>query len=338
MAALRTFGVPRVQYGNMAENFGVEKSSPPLREIVRKRHALWWTGGVVLTALVVVVLSVMLWKIPKRQVAYVNSLDPKERFDRENEARKTLATTIGTLATTMGGIVLLVGAYSAWRNIKLTQESVATAQKALMVSEEGQITDRFTKAIEQLGAVDTSGKKKLEVRLGGIYALERIAHESERDHWPIMEVLCTYVRVNAPRKLQKSTQTNQASAQLPPLAADIQAILTVLGRGDQKCERKDQLLDLSLTDLSGAFLSGAYLRGADLREADLREADLSGADLSGADFINANLRGACLIRANLSVANLSWAEGLTQEQVDTANGNSATRLPSNLHMPESWKK
>jgi hypothetical protein len=81
----------------------------------------------------------------------------KDRFNSENEARKTLATMLGAF-------MVLGGAYFTWRNIKLVQE--------------GQITDRFTKAIEQLGAVDASGKKKLEVRLSGIYALERIANPS----------------------------------------------------------------------------------------------------------------------------------------------------------------
>src|SRR3982751_6161439 len=38
------------------------------------------------------------------------------------------------------------------------------------------------------------GGPNLEVRLGAIYALERIPRDSERDHWPIMEVLCAYVR------------------------------------------------------------------------------------------------------------------------------------------------
>ena len=347
----------------MTENSAAENRWTRLREIVRKGHTLWWTGGaIVLTAL----LFLMLWKVPKWQVARVNGLDSMQRFDRENEARKTLATILG-------GLVLLGGAYFTWRNIKLLQE--------------GQITDRFTKAIEQLGAADASGKKKLEVRLGGIYALERIANQSERDHWPIVEVLSTYVRENAPRKKQESTQENQEVALARP-AADIQAILTVLGRRDRKYERKDQRLDLAnadirlanllganltwanliLADLSGAHLwganllganltgahltgaslSGANLTGASLREAHLNEArligadlsgaDLSGADLSGADLSGAHLTGANLREAHLSGANLGWAKGLTQEQIDGANGDSNTTLPENLHMPERWKK
>src|SRR5215472_14928391 len=170
------------------------------------------------------VALVVLWKVPQWQVGRIMRLDSKERFDRVNEARKTLATILG-------GVVLLAGFFGTWQNLRVAQESASTSQKALLVSQEGQITDRFTKAIEQLGAVDAQGVKKMVVRLGGIYALERIANESERDHWPIVEVLCTYVRNVAPIKRQQSTREKQASSQRPNSSvdehpeADVQAIL-----------------------------------------------------------------------------------------------------------------
>ena len=50
------------------------------------------------------------------------------------------------------------------------------------------MTDRYTKAIEQLGS------DKLDVRIGGIYALERIARDSARDHPTVMEVLTAFIR------------------------------------------------------------------------------------------------------------------------------------------------
>ena len=37
----------------------------------------------------------------------------------------------------------------------------------------------------------------LEVRIGAIYALERIAQDSLRDHIQIMEILCAYIRENS---------------------------------------------------------------------------------------------------------------------------------------------
>jgi hypothetical protein len=57
-----------------------------------------------------------------------------------------------------------------------------------VLSREGQVTDRYTKAIEQLGS------EKLDVRIGGIYALERIARDSARDHPTVMEVLTAFIR------------------------------------------------------------------------------------------------------------------------------------------------
>src|SRR5215469_16280479 len=298
-----------------------------------------------LLAVVGLVALLILWKLPIWQVSRVQGLESKERFDRVNEARKTLATILG-------GIVLLAGFFGTWQNLKVAQEKVA--QETLRVSQEGQITDRFTKAIEQLGAVNAKDEKKMVVRLGGIYALERIAAESERDHWPIMEVLCTYVRNVAPIKRQQSTREKQASSQRPNSSvdehpeADVQAILTVLGRRDSKYERLGQYLNLSDTNVTGAYLSGANLRRAYLSGAYLGRADLSGADLSGAYLSGAylsgtylgeaHLRGADLSEANLSGAYLSEAKNLTQQQIDEATGDATTTLPANLHVPESWKK
>ena len=61
----------------------------------------------------------------------------------------------------------------------------------MQVAQEGQITERFTRAIEQLGS------EKMAIRLGGIYALERIANDSDKDYWPIIETLTAYVRERA---------------------------------------------------------------------------------------------------------------------------------------------
>jgi hypothetical protein len=63
------------------------------------------------------------------------------------------------------------------------------------------LTERFTRAVEQLG-----NKESLTIRLGGIYALERIAQDSERDHWTVMEVLCSFVRTVAERQAEAERQ------------------------------------------------------------------------------------------------------------------------------------
>ncbi|OLF17443.1 pentapeptide repeat-containing protein [Actinophytocola xanthii] len=86
----------------------------------------------------------------------------------------------------------------------------------------------------------------------------------------------------------------------------------------------------------GADLVGRDLRGADLRRADLRGAYLIGADLTRADLSGADLLGADLRGANLAGTTLSTALFLTQMQVNSATGDTATHLPPRLRRPPHW--
>jgi uncharacterized protein YjbI with pentapeptide repeats len=255
---------------------------------------------------ILVVLA--LWLLPKWQAARSQGLTAGNRFDRENEARKTLAQIIG-------GVLVLAGLYSSLQTFSLQQHTFD-------LQRESQITDRFTKAIDQLGAVETGadGKPKinLEVRLGGIYALERIAHDSPTDYWTIVEVLSTYVRENSPatnnagkaggeQRPPATTTTQPAKVARKHPRADIQAILTVIGRRDITRDPQNRHVDLSLADLSGANLTYAHLEGANLIEAHLEGADLSGVHLSGAHLSRTNLIDAHLTDADLTKADLGNA-------------------------------
>ena len=184
----------------------------------------------------------------------------------------------------------------------------------------------------------------MAIRLGGIYALERIARDSEKDHGPIMEVLTAYVREKAPRK---NDDYEPQADERPP--TDIQAILTVLGRRETTGKnRGDDLLYLDLNhtrlvgaNLTEADLSDAYLIGADLSDAALNDAYLIGANLTDADLTDTNLFGAdlsdaALTGANLFDAELSEAENLTAEQVLSAKNWHKAYLPDYLqHLPHA---
>jgi hypothetical protein len=189
-----------------------------------------WHIGVIGIGFALIVLLFLLWKLPKRKAASLTS-GLKERFDIENETRKTWATIVG-------GTAVLFTLLFTWGNLRVTQDNLRitqeTAIKSQELTREGQITDGFTKAITQLGDAE-----RLAVRLGGIYALERIAKESTKHHWPIMEVLTAYVWGNAPWNEKYGSQNTiwacdrfSEPIQLtsPKPATDIQAILTVLGR------------------------------------------------------------------------------------------------------------
>jgi uncharacterized protein YjbI with pentapeptide repeats len=254
-------------------------------------------------------ILILLWGLPKWQAARPD-LTPQDRFTVENEARKTLAQIIG-------GAAVLAGLYFTWANLQITQD---TATKDQEIAREGQITDRFTKAITQLGE---QGPEKLAVRLGGIYALERIARDSPKDHWPIMEVLTAYVRENSPRSPKPQQEAPQVEGeQLPQeqppampqqlphqLATDIQAVLTVVGRRSQTYEKGEtHRLNLANTDLRGVHLEEAQLQGADLRGAQLQGAHLVSAQLQGARLGGAHLERATLVEAQLQGAHLQGAQ------------------------------
>jgi Pentapeptide repeats (8 copies) len=264
----------------------------------------------------------------------------KDQIAAENALHANRIQIITTAAQSLGGFAVLVGIYFAWANLKTTQRNQA---ETLHLTNEGQITDRFIRAIDQLG------NGQLEVRLGAIYALERIARDSAKDHWPIMEVLTAYVRVHAP--IAEADKNGPAA----PPDPDIQAILTVIGRRNENEE--DEILNLSYTNLKGADLLSANLTNADLTgsnltgailfvadlsggyltKADLTNADLQGADFSGGYLTLADLSGANLDGAYLDGTDLREAKNLTQQQIDSANGDKYTRLPPDLVMPKSWK-
>jgi hypothetical protein len=283
--------------------------------------------------LALAIFSLALRYIPQWQIAGADIRSDKERLELIDKAR-------GTLAQIIAGLGIAVGLYFTWRRI-------AAAERTVQVTEEGQITERFTRAIDQLGATDEQGRKRLEIRLGGIYALERIARDSPKDHWPIMEVLTAYVREHAPWPAGQTTEESfQHPQSIPTPAPDIQAILTVLGRRTRWYGKdgEEKRLDLRKTDLRRADLRGAHLEGtilisahleaADLRDAHLEATDLWDTHLQGAHLEGAYLNGAYPDGTHIEGADLWGAHGLTQEQIERAYiRDNRTQLPDYLSAP-----
>lgn len=284
--------------------------------------------GLVFAGVIVVVLLVL---VPRLQVAHLSRDKTAEhRIQLEDKARATLAQ--GLLA-----VFFLVTAYSTWQSLQATRD--------------GQVTEMYVKAIELLGTVHSAGDTMVASpslmghadlpivakRLGGIYALERIAWHSKRDHWPIMEVLATCLRMGRPL-----STAGEGKAQAVPLPEDAQAILTVLARrnpampeyenldlakidlqgadfhGGNFAVRKSPKGEETWTVLAGSNLTGAHLEDTELAEADLTEANLTGANLTEARLIGAKLRGAILAEADLEAADLTGANlrGATLAEAD----------------------
>jgi hypothetical protein len=169
------------------------------------------------------------------------------------------------------------------------------------------------------------------VRLGAIYALDRIARDSERDHWPIMEVLCAYVRnpqncgEPTPRPDDAEPLSDKFQSWFNAIRkprVDIQAALSVIGQRPKERVAFETERELKL-DLSGANLQRAQVTGMFAR-ADLSETHLEGASLDAAHLERASLEGAHLEMALLDAAHL---EGAT---LDGAHLEGATLAAAHL--------
>jgi hypothetical protein len=159
----------------------------------------WLVGGLALVVLGLVVLSLLVFPgyLVQRSLDATGTpaLGPAERLKAENDARTTLLQGVA-------GLVLVVGAGATWRQLQINRE--------------GQITERFNKAIDHLGIRDDD---KLDVRLGGIYALERIANNSKDDRATIAEILTAYVRGHAAwtTPLENANPSDASTAELVEL-------------------------------------------------------------------------------------------------------------------------
>jgi hypothetical protein len=259
----------------------------------RKRNALKRCSAFLLV-LVGLFLTGSLWWRALEWHRIASGLGAKAQIDMEAEVFKTVGQML--IAVTF-----LAGLYFTWQNVQVLQE--------------GQITERFTRSIEHLGS------DKLQVRLGGIYALGRIARDSRSDQPFICQVLCAYIRENAHWK-----------EGCPPrrLPCDVQAALTILGSQNWARNPIRPWLDLSETDLRGADLCWARLESAIFRGAHLKEARFVEAHLEGAFFTNADVSGVNFTGAYLDKADLEEAIGLTEEQLQRAKSTAAARLPQCL--------
>lgn len=244
----------------------------------------------IILALALIILAlILLWKLPLIQVAqFENSItDPLDLAELENKFRATLAQIFG-------GIAIAFGLYFTWKRI-------STNERRADIAENGQITERFTRAIDQLGS------EKQEVRTGGIYSLERIANESDEDYWPIIEILTSYIRKNSPVSL------GNEDGDLP---IDIQAVVTVLRRRKKSSGNGEpDFLNLRFTYLEEADFNKADLEMTNFLGANLIYADFSGANLTNVYLGEANLTGVYFNEANLTGANFTGAEGLSIKQL-----------------------
>ena len=198
------------------------------------------------------------------------------------------STTIRNVGLVAGGVLALL--LAAWRGI---------------VAEQSLLNERYQSGAKMLGSA------VLSERLGGIYALRRLAEEhSAAYHVQIMRLFCAFVRNPT---ASGGDEGGEDAKDSPPrkadsLREDVQAAMEAIGaRREQHLDLEREAgfrLDLHGADLPNVQISDLNFSGADFTRADLSDADLKGANLSGGHFFRANLSVASLERADLSKAEL----------------------------------
>lgn len=211
----------------------------------------------------------------------------------------------------LAGLFVAAGLYFTGRTYRL--------------SFEGHITERFTRAVDQLGHADPG------VRIGGIHALLRIAADSSRDRLSVVDVLAAYVRHHSPSKQRPQPSAPPENEPVkdslerirayPRIAVDVQSALRGLVAVSQrldpaKMERESFILDLSDSDLRSTDMRGARFPGVVLNRAFLDNSQLEGADLQGAQLFGTSFCNACLWDTNLDFTDSNFGARTEEDGVD----------------------
>jgi hypothetical protein len=300
----------------------------------------WWlpwaaAGGVLLVSACVFIMPPLFAppRAPEDLVAF-SELEDKDRIQFADDRRKLQNDIRTALVQAVGGGAVLVTLLLTWQQQQATSQQIADQ---LAVTRQGQVGERFSGAVSQLG------DESVDVRLGGLYELEQLARQAPDRRLVIIEVVAAYVRQHA----RPTAPTTAPPTRLP--SDDVEAALTIIER--RSIEMDNPLVELDEVDLGGANLidvtledvdlahanfreailvgshfRGSYLSDADFRDANLIDADLSLTALSDTDFRGANLAGANLRKALLVGADLRDAKLSDRNRAADLRGATADRL------------
>jgi hypothetical protein len=264
------------------------------------------------------------WFVPARSAASLAGVeDPAARGRLEDDRLKLQNDVRIGLLQAVAGVAVIAAVVVTWQQLETDRRQL---RQQLEVAGQEQAGERFAQALDQLGS------EQLDVRLGGIYGLERVAARASgtaasgtatayrppaeagrsdeppsvfwasQDRIQVFEILSAYVRTTSHRP---PIGPAGPDAVLPIRQPDVNAAVTVLAR--RTVLDGDPPLDLSGSLLGGARLGWARLAGADLRGADVRGTSLQHAELAGAHLEQALLCGTQFQGADLGGAHLAGA-------------------------------
>ena len=185
------------------------------------------------------------------------------------------------------------------------------------------------------------GSDVLAVRMGGIYALQRLAEEHpEQYHIQIMQLFCAFVRNPTAVSGREASLPNHETGEVAQthrnsggvrLREDVKAVMEAIATRSKKGIELERDAEFWL-DLRGAKLGGldlmnfkeVNLSGANLSRADLSRVNIRPrTDMSWIHAVIVNLSGACLDNVNLSVTQFIGGRMLSETLLSGANLSAA---------------
>ncbi|MDB5158536.1 MAG: Pentapeptide repeat family protein [Mucilaginibacter sp.] len=304
-------------------------------------------------AAILLISTLFLWLIPIWQLKNKNNLSRNQVLTLENEFRKTIAQIIG-------GLFVFVGLYFTWSQLSETRESISISQQVFL-------TDRYSKAIDQLGSSNP------QIRLGGIFSLEKLASSSKEYISVVNNVLATYIRqksndtstytfeeiqaavgiisfretnrdylidndhgVNISNSILKNLYFENARLPYAKMVKSVFTESTFINANLSYVSGMEA--DFSKTNLSNSILSQSNFYGGSFKQSIMKGSIIKNSNLqlvnfSEANLINCDLNGSDLSDANLYGAilygaDLSTVKGITKDQIKVARINNSTKLPA----------
>jgi len=137
---------------NEFNKYWIQKQKEKLKYILNKFNEDGIQNPKMWTVLGILLAAILLFWYPQWRVSQFGITIPKDLAELENSYRVTLAQILG-------GVAIAITLY-------YTHKRVSATEKSMIIAQESQITERFTRAVDQLGAIDQLGNPAIEIRLG----------------------------------------------------------------------------------------------------------------------------------------------------------------------------
>ncbi len=225
--------------------------------------------------------------------------------------------------------LIILGPFITLLTLHFTGQRADAMLRQARAVESGQITQRFSSAINQIG--DDS----LFMRIGGIKSLERVALDNQEDVRAVVDTLSTYIR--------DETSTKKKTKPDDDIVAAVYALSRITKRHTDYIKKEEDIQP----DLRGACLQGIKedieslsfrgwnLSKIDFQNAFLPEADFQESILLEADFQGASLQAAKFKEAYIERADFKDVDGLESTQLEQAFYfvNPPENLPTGVKQP-----